>query len=987
MRHCALAFLLLAAGNDAPLPDKVEFNRDIRPILSDTCFTCHGPDGRTREAKLRVDTHKGALLGGEGGEPALVPGKAEKSGIYLRLITKDRDERMPPAKTGKKLTPRDIALVKKWIEQGGEYQGHWAFVPPVRTPGSIDQLLRARLQKEGLKPAPEADRVTLARRLHLDLTGLPPEPADVDRFAADRDPKAYENLVDRLLASPHYGERMALYWLDLVRYGDSRGYHSDNPRNVGPYRDYVIQAFNENLPFDRFTREQIAGDLIPGATLRQRVASGYNKLNLTTEEGGAQAKEYEAKTAGDRVRNIGAVWMGATLGCAECHDHKFDPYTQRDFYSLAAFFADIQEGAIGDGDKGILVPRPEESKRLEEFDLALAALKQRLETQTPELDAAQIEWEKTALEPAPWTVLTLEQLKSAGGAELKASEDGSILVTGKSPAKDTHSAVVAVDAAGITAFRLEALAWGEKKGPGRSGNGNFVLTQFGVKQGAKAVTLHKASADHSQDNFPIASALDAKKQTGWAVLPQTGVDHAAVFEVKEFPAGEAGKPLTFTLDYQSPHAEHVIGRFRISATKSKNPGSIVPAKVRAALAAEPRTDAHKKDLAAHYRTLAPLLDPVRAELAATTKKREEFEKTIRRSLVSMQGAPRTLRILNRGNWMDDKGEVVLPATPEFLGVPPKSERRLTRLDLANWLVSKENPLTARTFANRMWMLFYGTGISRRLEDIGGQGEWPVHPELLDVLALEFAETWDVKRFVKLLVTTETYRQSSVQSREAREKDPFNRLLAFQSRWRLDAEVIRDNALAVSGLLVRRIGGDSVRPYQPAGYWTHLNFPKREWTADRDDNVWRRGIYTWWQRSFLHPSLQAFDAPNREEGCAERPRSNIPQQALALLNDPTFVEAARVFGARIVKEGGSTAQDRIAWAFRRALSRAPRAEELRILSELQAGQHALALKDPKAAELILKVGQSPAPQGDVAELASWTAVARAILNLHETITRF
>ncbi len=997
------AFLLLAVpalfapaeAQQAPLPDKVEFNRDIRPILSENCAKCHGPDPKTRQGDVRLDTREGAFKEIEKGKAALVAGKPEQSELWKRITSTDRDEKMPPAKTGKKLSKREIDLLRRWIEQGAEYQGHWAYIAPRKSPlpaaknaawarTPVDRLLLARLEKEGLAPSPEADRITLLRRLSFDLVGLPPAPQEIDAFLADSSKDAYEKQVDRLLASPHYGERMAIAWLDLVRFANSRGYHSDNPRMVDPYRDYVIAAFNENLPFDRFTIEQLAGDLLPEPTLRQKVASGYNKLNQTTEEGGAQAKEYEAKTAADRIRSVSSVWMGATMGCCECHDHKFDPYTAKDFYSLAAFFADVKEGSIGDRDRGIPVPDEKQAAELAKFDAAAADLKKKLDTDTPEVAKDQAEWEKTALTLLPWTVLVTESFKSAKDVTYHVEEDGSVFVTGAAPAKETHTVVVKGAPPGVTAFRLEALSDPTLPGggPGRSAKGNFILTGFSVKAGDQAVALRRASASHSQDAYPIAAALDDKKESGWAVLPKTGRDHVAFFETQAPPA--ASGPLTVTLQYESASNQHVLGRFRLSATAAKKVSdpATIPENVRTILkmAAEKRDDAQKKALAAHYRGIAPVLDPVRAALAKAESDKAEFLKGIVTCLVSIPAEPRMMRIKPRGNWMDDSGEVVTPNTPHFLPPLGVAERRPTRLDLAKWLVSRENPLTARTLANRLWMTFYGTGISKRMDDLGAQGEWPVHPELLDWLAVEIQDqAWDLKKMVRLLVTSSAYRQSSVGRADLKERDPFNRLHARQSRWRLDAEIVRDNALAVGGLLDRTVGGPSVFPHQPKGYWSFLNFPTREWKDDPVPKALRRGLYTWWQRTFPHPSLTAFDAPSREECCAERTRSNIPQQALVLLNDPIYVEAARSFAGRILREGGGQP---IAWAFRTAASRAPTPAEIKVLDGLLAKHRAEYAADRKAAE----AAAGGAKEGDVVELAAWTSVARTLLNLHETITR-
>src|SRR5579862_3618219 len=966
----------LRPGDSSPIPATVELNRDIRPILSENCYKCHGPDTKSREAKLRFDTKEGLFADLEEGRRAVVAGNLPKSELWKRVTSGAKDEKMPPAKSGKKLTPREVALLKKWIEQGAPWQGHWSFIPVERPPtpqvrhpawvaNPIDAFILARLETEGLLPSPEADPITLIRRLSFDLTGLPPTLEDVEAFVASP-ASGYEKAVDRLLASPHYGERMALLWLDLVRFADSRGYHSDNPRNVGPYRDYVIDAFNENMPFNQFTTEQLAGDLLPNATLQQKVASGYNKLNLTTEEGGAQAREYEAKTAADRVRNASGVWMGATMGCAECHDHKFDPFTTRDFYRFAAFFADIQEGAIGDGDKGILVPTDAQAAEVKRFEEGIAALKKALDTPTPELAAAQAEWEKKALLPAPWTQLTPVSVKSKDGAEFLIEEDGSVIATGKTASKDTYTVELKIPIAAATGLRLEALTWPTlpKSGPGRGSGGNFVLTNVGAKAGDKAVTLQKAVADHSQDQYGIALALDDKKDTGWAILPETGKDHTAVFEFKEPFGKEPESTLVITLDFRSTQNEHTLGRFRLSATADAAPsaGVTVPAKIRAILAApaEPRSDAQKSELAAYYRTIAPLLDKTRAELSDAEKKSEEYQKGIRRCLVAASASPRTVRILPRGNWLDSTGEQVSSGVPQFLRQIDSGDRRASRLDLARWLVSRDNPLTARAWVNRLWKMCFGTGLSKRLDDLGAQGEWPVHPELLDWMAAEFMDDgWNVKNAVRRIVMSAAYRQDSKPSKALRERDPFNRLVACQSRWRLDAEVVRDVELSVSGLLVPTVGGDSVKPYQPRGYWSFLNFPTREWENDKGEAAYRRGLYTWWQRTFIHPSLMAFDAPTREECCAERARSNIPQQALVLLNDPTYVEAARSFAQRIRKDGGTTPADRIVWAYQRALSRRPVDKEVAVLTGLQARHEQEFRADLKAAELALAGGQTPA----------------------------
>jgi len=840
-----------ARAAEPPIPSKIEFNRDVRPILSNNCFFCHGPDPNHREAKLRLDIRDEALASG-----AISPGKPDQSELVERVLTSEDEERMPPPESNRKLTARQKEILKRWVAQGAEYQQHWAYEPPVKAPvpagqNAVDVLVRKRLAEVGLKPSPAADRRTLLRRLYSDLVGLPPTPDEVEAFEHDPAPDAYERRVDQLLANPHYGERMAIGWLDVVRFADTIGYHSDTPRNVWPYRDWVIRSFNDNKPFDRFTLEQIAGDLLPDASQETRVGSAFNRLLLSTEEGGAQAKDYEQRMLTDRVRAIGAGWLGQTTGCAQCHDHKFDPFTQRDFYSLGAFFADIKEATIGKREDGMIVAAPEQAAELARLDAALAAARKRLDAIALQLDAAQQQWEADVV------------------------------------------------AYGVT---LPELAAGK---PGKSGK-----------------PAPEASA------APAFSAAERKE-----------AEQAA-------------------------------------AALKKEPGK--------------RNATDKQALQTYFRSKATSLFPAEREgLAIAERERKAVYDPLPKCLVS-ESSPerRTVRILPRGNWMDESGEVVKPALPHYLPQPASGGRELTRLDLARWLVSRENPLTARAVMNRFWKQFFGAGLSRMLEDLGAQGEPPANPALLDWLACEFMDCgWDTKQMVRLIVTSATYRQASTATPERLAADPYNRELARQSAFRVDAELVRDNALSVAGLLTLAIGGPSVKPYQPDGYWENLNFPPRVYPADQGDAQYRRGLYVWWQRSFLHPSLLAFDAPTREECAAERNRSNIPQQALALLNDPTYVEAARAFAARILTQSSGEAEQRLTWAWRQALQRDPRSEEVSTMLELLGRHRAAYAADPKAAEALLAVGLTPAPAVlDKAELAAWTHVARVLLNLHETITR-
>ncbi len=1007
------------------LPETVEFNRDIRPILSDNCFQCHGPDRNKREAELRLDTEAG-LHGQDDMPGTIIAGQPDKSELFQRVTTTDADKHMPPATSGKALKPRDIELLKRWIEQGGKFEGHWAFLPvradstvasqtDAEASAKIDELVSDAHKKNHLTESPEADRAILLRRLHFDLTGLPPSETEVAEFLVDNSPTAFEKKVDQLLESPHYGERLAMWWLDLVRYADTVGYHGDQEMSVFPFRQFVIESFNANKRFDQFTLQQLAGDLLPNASIEDKVASGYNRLGMMSQEGGVQDKEYLAKYIAERVRNASGTWMGVTLGCAECHDHKFDPFTTRDFYRFEAFFADIQEKGLykspnpnGAWGSFVKLPTQEQAAQLASLDQKITELKTTLDTPTPELAAAQADWEKVQ---NSWVVLQPDAITSQEGVTLTPQSDGSYLASGASPARDTYTVVVKNLPVGVTAFRLEVLPDESLpgKGPGRAGKGNFVLSEFiaSVKPATgdeRNVTLQNATATYEQtgaaENHPnkkwaIESAIDGDKNGkpwGWAVLEKVGQPHAAIFETAENLTLEEGATLTIQMLQNHDAAEHTIGRFRLAVTTAPRPvliTNLAPPQIAAILAipAAERTEAQLAEVSTHYRSIAPLLEPKRQELVATQKSRDDLDASIVISLTTVAVEPRMVRVLARGNWMDESGEVVAPAFPEALGPVVPADKRLTRLDLAQWLVSRDNPLTARAITNRLWKIYFGAGLSRRLDDLGAQGEWPSHPLLLDYLAARFMDTgWDMKRLIKTIVMTRAYRQSSHPHSQQTEIDPYNRWLARQGRFRLDAELIRDNALSISGLLVTKIGGQSVRPYQPPGYWAYLNFPQREWQNGVGDDLYRRGLYSHWQRQYLHPSILAFDAPSREECTADRPRSNTPLQSLVLLNDPTYVEAARAFAELILRHEGTDAQ-RLDYAFHWALSRPIEPHEADILLKLLQAHLSEYGADPAAAKELLSVGARPLPQ-DLSPpiLAAWTDVARTILNLHEVITR-
>jgi hypothetical protein len=1000
-----LAFSLANATANAERT--VLFNRDVRPILSDNCFYCHGPDANHRKGKLRLDIREEALR-----KEAFVPGAPDKSALIERIHTSDKDDVMPPPDSHKSLTGEQKETLRLWIAQGAQYQIHWSYEAPVKTAipqGShaVDALVQQRLREVGLKSASEADRRTLIRRLSLDLIGMPPSAEETTTFLEDNRPEAYSELVDRLLANPHYGERMAQSWLDVVRFADTIGYHSDNPRNIYPYRDWVIQSFNSNKRFDRFTLEQVAGDLLPDATDETRVGSAFNRLILSTEEGGAQAKDYEQRMLTDRVRAIGAAWIGQTTGCAQCHDHKFDPFTIRDFYSLGAFFADIKEPIIGRREDGMLVLDSAQKTQLNELTARRNQLQSEFRIPRPDLEPEMKKWESNALAAAEfkdlWTPAPLSTPAASKGnlnlrldaQILRASVDARRAARNQNDGTETVSVTFTLPETPVTAFRIEALR--EKSpGVGLGSNGNFVVSELTISKGkSPALQFSQTTATFEQLGFPAAAATDGiadQKNNGWAVLGGTTADQALVLHPTQ-SIHEPGAKYTLKLVFLWGE-NHGIANLRISTTgvesppsapKTSSPSAEITALLK--VPAEKRTAPQKQKLESAFHEVSPSLTELRARLASAEKDLADFSAAAPKCLVSASApAPRTVRILPRGNWMDESGEVVRAALPGYLPKTGFENRDLTRLDLARWLVDRQNPLTARTVMNRLWKQLFGTGLSKVLDDLGAQGELPPNQPLLDWLACEFMDSgWDFKHMVRTIVTSSTYRQSSVPTTEQTAADPYNRELARQSAFRLDAELVRDSALSISGLLVPKIGGPSAKPYQPEGYWENLNFPRREYPADSGENQYRRGLYTWWQRSFLHPSLLAFDAPSREECCADRNRSNIPQQALVLLNDPSYVEAARAFATLLLEK--TPEPERLQRAWQRALQRDPSPEELKTVTPVLERHRTLYRQNPAAAVEFLSVGQTPIPKNlDPAELATWTHVARILLNLHETITR-
>ena len=1005
-----IVFLLgLIVALQPAYAEKLRFDRDIRPILSDKCFACHGPDPAVRQANLRLDTKEGAFSA-PSGYPIIVPGEPENSELVLRITHENIDQRMPPQISNRQPTQEDIDTLIQWIAEGAEWEEHWVYNlpervdPPVAKDTSwvrnpIDAFILGRLEAEGITPSTEADRRVLIRRLHFDLTGLLPTPAEVEHFVRDETPDAYESLVNRLLSEPQYGERMAMYWLDLVRYADTSGYHADENLSIWPYRDYVIKAFNDNMPFDQFTVENLAGDLLPNATVTQKVASGYNRLNQTTSEGGAQAKEYLAIYAADRVRTTASVWLGATLGCAQCHDHKFDPYTAKDFYGFAAFFADVEGPGVYPGrskwEPVVMLPTPAQESALQNISDELVKLQQVFKASSPGLEAEQTEWEKEVLSLLDATETTdfawVDDAQANGGRT-----EGTWEFVGKNEApvfskllsrRQTGAPEQTVQHSFRSANRTFTLAEGDRL---------FAYVWIDPASPPETVMLQWNDGDWDHRAFWGADKIDfggigndipAHKPMG----PLPAVGEWVRLEVDPVVVGlESGSVLNGMAFVQFGGTAYWdmagVATTRGSAVKHTHTEQVI-----AAIQVDPsvRTTNQREQIAAEYRRITPALDGIRNQIANLQKQKTELEAEIPFSLTTVSTLPRTTRVLPRGNWMDDSGEIVEPMVPAFLGDLNIKNRRPNRLALARWIVSEDNPLTARAFVNRLWALYFGTGLSRVLDDLGAQGEPPVHPELLDWLAVEFMESgWNVKHIVKRIVTSSAYRQSSTSNAVLDEKDPYNRLLARQSNWRLDAETVRDNALFLSGLLVPKIGGPSVRPYQPVGYYSNLNFPKRVYVHDTGEGQYRRGLYTHWQRTFLHPSMMAFDAPSRQECTAERASSNTPMQALTLLNDPSYVETARVFASRIIQEGGESVVERINWAYQWTLSRSPAPKELEIVTNLYEKHQAEYTTNVDAADALVATGEAPMLEGiEPAELAAWTSVARVILNLHETIMRY
>jgi hypothetical protein len=992
---------------------EVDFNHDVRPILAENCFRCHGFDPAARKAGLRLDVRDGATSKLKSGDFAIVPGNPDAGELVKRLTSTDDDEVMPPPATGKKLKPEQIQTLRRWVAEGAVYAKHWSFEPPVKLPlpavkkavwprNPVDYFVLARLEREGLAPSPEAERVTLARRVSLDIIGLPPSAADLDAFLNDRSPEAYERLVDRLLASPAYGEHWGRRWLDLARYADTKGYEKDRDRSIWPYRDWVIDAFNSDMPYGQFTREQLAGDLLPHPTPAQMIATAFHRNTLTNEEGGVDPEEYRVIAVKDRVDTTVQVWMGLTMGCAKCHTHKYDPIAQRDYYQLYAFFNQTEDANRGNDSPTFAFAVRGDGERIARLTKALAEKTRQSETFTPDLETAEAAWEQQARLQTTWTVAHPTTMRAASGSTLSLQPDDSVLAQGPGPASETYTLQFPASIARLTALRLEVLpdAANPKGGVGRSkDDGNFVLT--GVTLAARApagvqtpIPLTSAVADFSQKDYPVEHSLKNPDPAhhGWAVSPQLTEPHTAVFSTSAPHELAPAAELTLTLDHQFhySHPGFSIGRFRVSVTGDANPAlsSSVPADVQDILSHPPteRTSKELKRIRAYFLTSAPQTKPrrdevekLKAELAADSL----VPTPVLRELPEEKR--RQTRMMNRGNFLDP-GDPVEPAVLSSFGSLPSGAPK-NRLGVAQWLCSRDNPLTARVAVNRVWAGLFGTGIVETQEDFGTQGTAPSHQELLDWLAVDFMDgAWSQKKLIKTIVMSATYRQSSKSTPELSERDRSNRLLARGPHFRLEAEMIRDESLAASGLLSHKMYGPSVMPYQPAGLWKST-YSNAQWVTSAGEDQFRRGLYTFIKRTTPYPSMVTFDGTSRESCTLRRSRTNTPLQALVTLNDPVFVQCAQALARRMASCGTTSPESQIAFGLRATLLREPSPQEIDVLLRLYQQRLNAARQDPQAAEKLATVPLGPLPAGaDTMRLAALTSVANVILNLDEFLTK-
>jgi hypothetical protein len=1011
-------FCLLTAAS-VSRAQAVDFARDVQPILSDKCYHCHGPDGGSRKADLRLDVLDKKLgpFAPRDGYAIVTPGSLDDSVLVMRITSDDPDVHMPPPASNRTLSEKQVETLKKWVEQGAKWGKHWSFEPP-RKPelpkvangawarNDIDRFILARLEKEGLQPSPDAPRETLIRRVTLDLTGLPPTPEEVDAFVNDPSSDAYEKVVDRLLASPRYGERMVWEWLDLARYSDTNGYQNDPTRTMWPWRDWVVAAMNADMPYDQFVTWQLAGDLLPNATREQKLASGFNRNHTYNGEGGRIPEETRVENVLDRVDTTSTAFLGLTVGCARCHDHKYDPIAQKEYYQLYAYFNQCSEDGrgkytnLGNVPPVVTVSSKDEDDKLAELKKAVTVAEAKLAEEFPKVDARQAEWEQVARYEKGWITATPASAKSTGGATMRTQWDGSVLVSGASPDTDVHEIVLRSDLPRVTAVKVDAIPDQSLPhgGPGRSpDSGNFVLTyveaeaiSLADRTQTKKLKFAAADATFTQEGFNVAGVLDENPKTGWAVLKAPDrMKMAAVMRLAE-PVGFAGgAEIKLRFHYAwANNKQHSMGRFKVSL----NDGSALTPDVAAALAIDPdqRNDAQRKEIRDFYRnrierdeTLKKLNDAV----AKAKKAADKYEDNLTRVMVMDDATPRETHMLDKGSY-DKPLAKVEAGTPAVLhALSREGSAKNDRLALAKWLFDDANPLTARVTVNRYWQQFFGTGIVKTVDDFGVQGERPVHPQLLDWLAVQFRDSkWDVKAMHRLIVTSAAYRQSSKVSPELHEKDPENRLLARGARFRMPSVMLRDQALAASGLLVEKVGGPPVKPYQPPGIWEEATFGFIKYEQDKGDALYRRGLYTFWRR-IVGPT-EFFDTSARNVCTVKPNRTNTPLHALTTMNDPTFVEAARKLAERVMKSSDSQSPEtRLELAYRLVMSRKPTTEERAVLL---AGLERLRKEygaDKTAAAKLLSVGDSKRDEKlDAVDQAAWTGVCLTILNTDEALTK-
>lgn len=1008
----ALAFTtLLFAQNE------VSFNRDVRPILSDKCFGCHGPDAAAKKIGLRLDSESAATAALAGGKKAIVAGHPEQSELVRRITAPAPALRMPPASSGLKLTPAEIDVLQRWIAGGARWQKHWSFIAPTKPeqPGvsqpswprnGLDYFVLARLDREGLKPSAEASRETLIRRVSLDLTGLPPSPSEVDAFLADKSPQAYEKIVDRLLASPRYGERMAIRWLDVSRYADTNGYQTDAERSMWRWRDWVIEAFNSNKPFDRFAVEQIAGDLLPNATLDQKIATGFNRNHRGNSEGGIVPEEYLAEYAVDRVETMSTVFLGLTVGCARCHTHKYDPITQREFYGLFAYFNNIPELGrylkFGNTPPHVKAPTKEQQAKIAALEETVSATERAFAASGSKLRSAERAWERT-LEPGRTWFPT-----RGLAAHAPLDEPGAAAIVGAG-ARFDGARVVDLGDKGAFGFydKFTAAAWIKPEAAGGpiltraedkidgEGWGLYLidnrlqvnLIKRKLDDSIRLQTKHTVPSggwhhvamtyDGSRMATGVRIYVDGKLQEPEILLDAINQDFRTSEPLRAGGGGGFGPPFKGMMDEARVYSRALPPEEVAILASSRDLAEIAKS--------ERRTPAEEQKIRQAFLELAAP-EPLRAAWHSrqeARRHRDEFLDSVQTVMVMEEyPEPKDTFLLIRGAY-DRPGEKVSRGVPAALPALPAVATN-DRLGLANWLVDAENPLTSRVTVNRFWQMYFGTGIVKTVEDFGSQGEWPSHPGLLDWLATDFVDSgWDVKRLQKTIVMSATYRQSSSVTPELVAKDPDNRLLARGARLRLPAEIVRDQALSVSGLLIEKIGGPSVKPYQPAGLWSELG--DRDYEPDKGEGLYRRSLYTFWKRTAPPPFMANFDSAMRESCTVRESRTNTPLQALNLMNDVTFVEAARKLAERAI--ASTSAEQGLRQAFRLVLARNPEPAELGKLTSALAFYKDHFLSKPEDAAKFVSVGDSDRKGGvPAADLAAWTSICSAILNLDEALTK-